>query len=64
MSDIMRPMPYDHLLNWVLEEYGKNKIVVETQDDDFLFDDFEEEMVEEENDVLNVVDFLNLGEEE
>ncbi|MBQ9273130.1 MAG: putative selenate reductase subunit YgfK, partial [Mogibacterium sp.] len=24
MSDIMRPMPYKHLLDWVLEEYGKS----------------------------------------
>ena len=24
MSDIMRPMPYKHLLNWILEEYGKS----------------------------------------
>ena len=24
MSDIMRPMPFGQLMNWVLEEYGKN----------------------------------------
>ena len=24
MSDIMRPMPYKHLLDWVLEEYKKS----------------------------------------
>lgn len=27
MSDIMRPMPYKHLLDWVLEEYGKSKSI-------------------------------------
>ena len=24
MSDIMRPMPYEHLLNWVIDEYEKS----------------------------------------
>ena len=24
MSDIMRPMPFGHLMNWALEEYQKN----------------------------------------
>ena len=23
MSDIMRPMTFDHLMNWALEEYAK-----------------------------------------
>ena len=23
MSDIMRPMPFGHLMNWALEEYRK-----------------------------------------
>ena len=27
MSDIMRPMPYKHLLDWVLEEYGKSESI-------------------------------------
>ena len=27
MSDIMRPMPYRQLLNWVLDEYQKNKSI-------------------------------------
>ncbi|MBQ6388256.1 MAG: putative selenate reductase subunit YgfK [Mogibacterium sp.] len=27
MSDIMRPMPYKHLLDWVLEEYGKSNSI-------------------------------------
>ena len=27
MSDIMRPMPYKHLLDWVLTEYGKSKSI-------------------------------------
>lgn len=27
MSDIMRPMPYKHLLDWVLEEYNKSKSI-------------------------------------
>jgi len=27
MSDIMRPMPYKHLLDWVLEEYAKSKSI-------------------------------------
>lgn len=27
MSDIMRPMPYKHLLDWVLDEYSKSKSI-------------------------------------
>jgi len=27
MSDIMRPMPYKHLLDWVLKEYAKSKSI-------------------------------------
>ena len=27
MSDIMRPMPYKHLLDWVLSEYGKSESI-------------------------------------
>ena len=27
MSDIMRPMPYKHLLDWVLEEYAKSNSI-------------------------------------
>ena len=27
MSDIMRPIPYKHLLDWVLSEYSKNKSI-------------------------------------
>ena len=27
MSDIMRPMPYKHLLDWVLTEYGRSKSI-------------------------------------